>query len=132
MFISARKTRSASGALTSTPLRSSATSIALSVPATARLSPAKTSASSRLTAGPATAIANSWPGERESCLNRASPPSSQRSMPSISMPLRRAVNAWPSSCAMSDAKKRTAEHTATTNPSVWVPPRVSWKYPARK
>ena len=73
--------------------RSSATSSASSVPATAKLSSANTMAIRRLTAGPATATANSWPGERVSCRKRASPPSSHSSIPSISIPLRRATSA---------------------------------------
>ena len=69
---------------------------------------------SSVTAGPAAAIRNSSPGDCESRESLASPPKTQRSMPSTSMPLRRATTAWPSSCRAIDKKNSSAPATAVT------------------
>ncbi len=47
-------------------------------------------------------------------LNWATPPKSQSTMPSISIPSRLATTAWPSSWSSSDPKKRTAATAAIT------------------
>ena len=82
-------------------------------PSTASGSGADASASidrpmTRLTIGPAIAIRSSAPAEGNRPLNLATPPNSQRTIPSISIPSRRATTAWPSSCRSSEVKNRTA------------------------
>ena len=67
-----------------------------------------------VTAGPASAIRSSTPGESESRFRRASPPNIQSVMSEISMSLRIATKAWPSSCSRIEAKKRIALITAST------------------
>ena len=74
--------------------------------------------SAAVTAGPAAATWNSSFGERESRLSFATPPNSQRSMPAISIPWRRATSACPSSCSSSETKNSIVAATATGRPSV--------------
>ena len=67
---------------------------------------------SSVTAGPAALTRNSSPGDWLSRLSLAMPPKNHRSMPAISIPLRRATHACPSSCSVSDRKNRATEMTA--------------------
>ena len=70
-----------------------------------------------VTAGPAIAIRNSWPGERVSLLIFITPPKKKRSIPLTSIPSRRAATAWPSSCSRIEPKKPNAAATAVQNAS---------------
>ena len=72
-----------------------------------------------VTAGPAAATMNSSFGVFESRVSLATPPNSQRSMPLVPIPKRRAASAWPSSCRSSETKKRTVAATATPNETVF-------------
>ncbi len=74
---------------------------------------AKTTARIRLTAGPATAILNSVPGESLSRDIRATPPKSHRVISVIGIPRRLATAAWPSSCRRIEPKNASAEITAS-------------------
>ncbi len=69
---------------------------------------------SSVTAGPAAATRNSAPGVSVSRFIFITPPNRNRSMPSTSIPSRRAASAWPSSCSTIEAKKLAAATTATT------------------
>ena len=66
--------------------------------------PAKITASSTLTSGPAAAIRNSVRPSRGSLASRATPPKMNRVMDSMAIPLRMATREWPSSCRRTDAK----------------------------
>jgi hypothetical protein len=59
----------------------------------------KIAAITAVTAGPAAAKRSSSPGFCGRPLILATPPSSHRSISSISTPQRRATSAWPNSCA---------------------------------
>ncbi len=74
----------------------------------------KTRAAITLTAGPAAAIRSSSPAVVGSRRSRATPPSSQRVMPSTSMPARRATTEWPSSWARIDPKNSRTDSTEMT------------------
>ncbi len=67
---------------------------------------------SAVTAGPAAATWNSSFGVCESRLSLATPPNSHRSMPAVSIPWRRAIRAWPSSCSSSEKKNSIVADTA--------------------
>ena len=91
-----------------------ATSRNWSGPVIAALTAKQAIAISSVTAGPAAATANSWPGRSVSRLIFAIPPKNHRSMPVMPMPRRRATSACPSSCRMSETKNSSAEITAIT------------------
>ncbi len=76
--------------------------------------PRQTRTMTAVTAGPAIATLNSSPGVCESRVSLATPPKSQRSMPEVPIPSRRAISAWPSSWSRSEAKKKMAAATAVT------------------
>ena len=88
---------------------------------TSALMATKITTRTSVTTGPATAILNSAPGDVVSRAIFATPPNSQRSMPLISMPSRRATSAWPSSCMTSETKNRNTAVTATTYACVTEP-----------
>ena len=94
---------------------------------TSALMATKITTRTSVTTGPATAILNSAPGDVVSRAIFATPPNSQRSMPLISMPSRRATSAWPSSCMTSETKNRNTAVTATTYACVTEPPSTSRK-----
>jgi hypothetical protein len=80
----------------------------------------------KVTAGPAAAIRNSAPGVVGSERRSAMPPNIQRLMFEISMPLRRATIAWPSSCRTIEAKNRSADSVASEKALLsWPGPKAS-------
>ena len=88
----------------------------------------QTTTISAVTAGPAAATLNSSPGEFESRESLATPPKSQRSIPEVEIPSRRAASAWPSSCSSSEMKKSSVAAIAMPNESVFEEPiRMSLK-----
>ena len=97
-------------------------------PATAIPIATQVAAIARVTTGPAIATLNSVPGESVSPFIRATPPNSHSVIEVIGIPLRTATTACPSSCRRIEAKKRSAEATASRYASVSEcrGPRTSW------
>ena len=83
-----------------------------SAPATASPPPTQASTTASVTSGPATATLNSVPGESASRSILASPPKNHRSIPTMPIPRRRAISAWPSSCITSEPKNSITAATA--------------------
>ncbi len=123
-FISARKPSSASSGDTCASASRMITSSA-APPDSSAHSPVQIAAMTNVTAGPATAMLNSAPGESVSRLIFAMPPKNHRSIPLISMPRRRATSAWPSSCRTIDTKNSSTAMTATTYACVEDPPTIT-------
>jgi hypothetical protein len=65
-----------------------------------------------LTAGPASAISNSWVGLSGIRSMLATPPIGSRMMSRVPMPNRRAISTCPYSCASTQAKMATMKPTA--------------------
>ena len=83
-----------------------------SPPALAKPMALRMTASARVTAGPAAATSNSVRAESDSRSMRATPPNSQSWMLVVTIPLRSAAKAWPSSWRTIEPKKPMALATA--------------------